>query len=191
MNTNSLFHKMRWFFGFLCLCLNLGWAAGSHAQSIDELALTCATCHGEDGNAVSDIWPNLAGQKKGYLITQMKAFRDGVRTEPTMAASVEGLTDESIVGLAEHYAGLPARSAGGTVSEDGKNVRALCIACHGVEGKTVNTEWPNLAGQNAAYLKAQLLAFKSGARVSPEMNLLMRDLSEEHIAAVAEYYSNL
>jgi cytochrome c553 len=53
-----------------------------------------------------DLWPNLAGQKKGYLIKQMKAFRDGTRVEPSMSPMAKPLTDADIENLAEYYSTL-------------------------------------------------------------------------------------
>lgn len=67
---------------------------------------TCASCHGADGLSTNDLWPNLKGQKNGYLVKQMKAFRDGQRTDPMMSPMAKGLTDEDIDNLAAYYSGL-------------------------------------------------------------------------------------
>lgn len=66
----------------------------------------CAACHGAAGISAAPMWPNLAGQKETYLAKQIKAFRDGTRTDPTMAPMVAGLTDTDIANLAAYYAGL-------------------------------------------------------------------------------------
>jgi len=66
----------------------------------------CAACHGPAGISPADIWPNLAGQKEAYLAKQIKAFRDGERTDPTMAPMVANLTDEDIADLAAYYSSL-------------------------------------------------------------------------------------
>ena len=44
----------------------------------------------------------------------------------------------------------------------GKSKAATCSACHGAEGNSQNPAWPNIAGQNAKYLVAQLKAFQPG-----------------------------
>ncbi len=67
---------------------------------------TCAGCHGAEGISMSDIWPNLAGQKAGYTAKQLKAFRDGTRNDPTMSGMAKPLTDEDIDNLAAYYASL-------------------------------------------------------------------------------------
>jgi len=66
----------------------------------------CASCHGTIGISPSPIWPNLAGQKEAYLVKQIKDFRDGNRTDPTMAPMAAGLSDSDIENLAAYYANL-------------------------------------------------------------------------------------
>lgn len=69
-------------------------------------AASCAGCHGPDGISVVPTYPNLAGQKEAYLVKQMKAFRDGTRTDPTMNAMSKPLNDADIANLAAYYANL-------------------------------------------------------------------------------------
>jgi cytochrome c553 len=40
---------------------------------------TCASCHGVNGIALIDGYPNLAGQNKQYLINAYKAYKNGER----------------------------------------------------------------------------------------------------------------
>jgi cytochrome c553 len=67
-------------------------------------AVLCAACHGATGNSMNPMWPNLAGQKEQYLAKQIKAFRDGTRTDVMMAPMVAGLTDDDIDDLAAFFA---------------------------------------------------------------------------------------
>ena len=69
-------------------------------------AATCAACHGPTGISSMDLWPNLAGQKKGYLVKQMKAFRDGSRSDPAMSPMAAPLSDSDIENLAEYFSSL-------------------------------------------------------------------------------------
>jgi len=66
----------------------------------------CAACHGADGRGTTPLFPNLNGQKPEYLAVQLKAFRDGKRTDPTMAPMAMALTDQDIADLAAFYGGL-------------------------------------------------------------------------------------
>ncbi|WP_116474656.1 c-type cytochrome [Zobellella maritima] len=81
------------------------FAAGDAAAGKSKAAV-CAACHGAEGISAIDIYPNLAGQKEGYLVKQLKAFRDGDRNDPIMAPMAKPLSDQDIEDLAAHFAGL-------------------------------------------------------------------------------------
>ena len=69
-------------------------------------AVTCEACHGAAGISNNDQWPNLAGQKKGYLVAQLNAFRAGKRIDQMMQPMTKALTDKEIDDLATYYSGL-------------------------------------------------------------------------------------
>lgn len=83
----------------------ISYAAGDAAAGKVKAA-SCAICHGAEGVSANDIWPNLAGQKSGYLVKQMKAFRDGDRKDPMMSPMAAPLSDEDIDNLAAHFSSL-------------------------------------------------------------------------------------
>lgn len=85
--------------------LSANVAAGDAAAGKTKTA-TCNACHGADGISSNDMWPNLAGQKEGYLVSQLKAFRDGGRANPMMAPMAASLSDDDIADLAAYYASL-------------------------------------------------------------------------------------
>src|SRR5262249_22007778 len=60
----------------------------------------------------------------------------------------------------------PLAQANGS-AEKGAAKAATCQACHGPNGNSVNGQWPSLAGQNAAYIEAQLRQFHNKTRVDP------------------------
>lgn len=68
-------------------------------------------------------------------------------------------------------------------------VSDACTGCHGVNGNSLNQDYPSLAGQPSAYLSAQLRRFASGERVSPIMNAMARSLKDGDIDAVAGYFA--
>ncbi len=74
-------------------------------------------------------------------------------------------------------------------AEAGATKAAVCTACHGMNGNGTNPEWPNLAGQNAAYLREQLAMFKSKHRNNPIMEPIVTPLSEQDFADIAEFFS--
>lgn len=69
------------------------------------LAKNCAACHGETGVATNPAWPKLAAQKAGYLANALKAFRAGLRKDPTMAGVARSLSDTDITNLAAYFSG--------------------------------------------------------------------------------------
>ena len=66
----------------------------------------CAGCHGANGISVVPTYPNLAGQKKDYLVLTLKGFRDGSRVNATMNPMAKPLSDADIENLAAYYASL-------------------------------------------------------------------------------------
>jgi len=66
-----------------------------------------------------------------------------------------------------------------------------CVACHGADGIGKAPQYPNLAGQKAAYIEKQLKAFRSGERVEPNMTALAKPLSDDDIERLAKYFANL
>ncbi len=71
---------------------------------------------------------------------------------------------------------------------DGATKSAVCSACHGPNGNSVNPEWPRLAGQSAVYIAEQLRLFRSGVRGNPVMQPLATTLSDQDIDDLAVYY---
>jgi len=87
-------------------CLNSSVGFAGDAAAGKTKAAACAACHGVAGISANDIWPNLAGQKAGYLVAQMKAFRDGQRKNPMMSPMAAPLSDTDIDNLAAYYSSL-------------------------------------------------------------------------------------
>jgi cytochrome c553 len=81
-----------------------GAKAAGDAAAGKILAKNCAGCHGETGVSSNPAWPNFAGQKPGYLVNVLKAFRAGLRKDPMMAGVSRGLSDTDIANLAAYYA---------------------------------------------------------------------------------------
>ena len=88
------------------LSFNISTVSAGDAAAGKIKSATCAACHGANGISPNDMWPNLAGQKEGYLAAQLKLFRDGGRANPMMAPMAAPLSDEDIANLAAYYASL-------------------------------------------------------------------------------------
>lgn len=68
-----------------------------------EKAVTCAACHGADGNSNNKMYPRLAGQYKNYLIHSLKAYKSGDRKNAIMSGFAAGLSEQDIIDLSTYY----------------------------------------------------------------------------------------
>ncbi len=67
---------------------------------------------------------------------------------------------------------------------------AVCLACHGPGGNSLNPMWPKLAGQHPNYIVSQLEAFKAGERKDPMMAPMAVALDDKARADLAAYFSS-
>jgi cytochrome c553 len=74
--------------------------------------------------------------------------------------------------------------------EAGKTKSATCVACHSVDGNSVNPEWPKLAGQHEGYLIQQLLYFSDGERDNAVMKGMAANLTDQDREDLAAYYAS-
>ncbi|GAA3709338.1 cytochrome c [Oceanisphaera sediminis] len=81
------------------------FAAGD-AEAGKAKSAVCAACHGAEGISAVEIYPNLAGQKATYIVSQLKAFKAGERNNAIMAPMAMPLSDQDMEDLAAYYASL-------------------------------------------------------------------------------------
>lgn len=69
----------------------------------------------------------------------------------------------------------------------------ICATCHGPQGRSAAPKFPQLAGQRATYLVAQMKNFRSQSRGDPDALAYMwgmaANLDDELINGLAAYYS--
>jgi cytochrome c553 len=181
-------------------------AAGDAAAG-QARAVTCAACHGVDGNSLNPEWPSLAGQHESYVVKQLQAFKSGARQNVLMSGQAMALSDQDMADIAAWFAGQkPAAKTADPALVDvgqrlyrGGNKEAgvpACIACHGPDGLgNLTAAWPMVAGQQANYTAAQLAAYRSGERKTDGDTQIMRNvaarLTDDEIKAVASYIQGL
>ncbi|GGY09120.1 c-type cytochrome [Paludibacterium paludis] len=164
----------------------------------------CAACHGADGNSVAAANPVLAGQSQAYLVTQLKAFKGGVRKNPTMLGMASTLSENDMQNVAAWFSAQPAKprqAADKTQMELGKKIYRTgnaathvpaCMACHGPSGAGLPDQYPRLGSQHAGYVAKQLTDFKANAdRKNATMYDIASRLSDAEMKAVSEYISGL
>ena len=81
-----------------------------------------------------------------------------------------------------------ARAEGNATA--GQTKAATCAACHGVDGNSVNPEWPSIASQHPQYIVKQLKAFKGGLRKNDLMTPIAMGLSEQDMEDVAAFFTS-
>lgn len=197
----------------LSFTLSVNVLAQGDPQAGKAKSLPCAACHGNDGNGAVDIYPKLAGQHADYLVKQLAEFQLAGKTGGTegrnnaiMNGMAAALTAQDMEDIAAYYSGQKATS--GTTPEaviaSGKKLfiggdisRGItaCAACHGPRGNGLAlAKFPDISGQHAPYIKAQLMAFRSGERAN-DMNGMMRDiakrLSDADIETMSKYLGGL
>lgn len=97
-----------------------------------------------------------------------------------------------VIGMGSLVIAAGATIAGATNLQAGKALaRHTCYACHGLNGISSMSLYPNLAGQKRRYLADQLRAFRDGSRRSPIMSLIAAHLTNAQIQDVAAYFASL
>lgn len=201
--------------GFCVLLVSIQAQAGDEGKPIysnggaNPAAMACGTCHGADALGLPAAgFPRLAGLPAAYTGKQLQDFRSGSRANPVMQPIAAALSDAEIQQVSAMLADLPApktalvgraddaASVGAELALRGAWARNVpeCVACHGPGGVGVGTAFPPLAGQSAAYLAAQLDAWRQGTRKNDPNDLMghvARALDDNEVKAVAEYFAGL
>lgn len=160
---------------------------------------SCVRCHGPYGISTAKGVPHIAGQRAGYLYTQLRAYQKRPRSQTPMEGAVRFLTDEALVNVAAYYASLePARPApaGGKAPaldadpiQAGKAAAAACAGCHGENGVTSMPGMPSLVGFTPKYFVAAMNAYKTGERKHDMMKNFAAGLGEAAVQNMALYYA--
>jgi cytochrome c oxidase subunit 1 len=168
---------------------------------------TCFACHGADGNGRGGDFPKLAGLSENYIRASLEDYRSGTRQSGYMQPFAAHLSDAEIKTFAAHFGSLDRQSDtpshadpgllqhGARIADPAQNTRpvAACMACHTTDHPKRFSAIPDLAGQSAQYISAQLKLFRSGVRGatanSQIMGRIARGLSDADIGAVAAYFA--
>lgn len=103
--------------------------------------------------------------------------------QATAKGIVWGVLLTSAAGAAEVASSQPGSA------EAGQTKAAPCVACHGVNGNSLNPVWPTLAGQHQQYIVKQLKAFKNDERVDPLMTPMAKALSDADMEDLGAFFS--
>ena len=88
------------------LTANASMAAAGDIKAGRAKAMMCQGCHGLDGLSKTPDAPNIAGQLEPYLVTQLQAFKSGLRKNDAMSVVAPSLSDKDIENLAAYFAAI-------------------------------------------------------------------------------------
>lgn len=178
-----------------------------NAVNGEQLAGTCAACHGPKGVSGNPEWPSLAQQNARYTYEQLQAFKSGARKNPLMSSQAVGLSEQDMRDLAAYFAEQTYKP--GVASEEavaiaeplyraGDLERGIvgCAGCHAPNGVgNPASGYPKVAGQHAVYNAQRLRAYRSGNGIESAHGKIMVEvaakLTDEEIDALASYLNGL
>ncbi len=122
----------------------------------------------------------------------MKAYRDGSRPDPAMQTFAAGMSDTLIEDMSFYYAGIkpvtaPAPGRGDPYA--GRAATRDCAGCHGTDGNTKDPKTPRLAGLDADYIRATLVAYKNGTRNHAAMQEAAAAIREADFDDISAFYA--
>ncbi|MDQ2641959.1 MAG: cytochrome c4 [Pseudomonadota bacterium] len=172
-------------------------AAGDPARG-QTLGYTCLGCHGID--TYKNVYPTfsvprLRGQHENYLVTALKAYRNGERSHGTMHAQASSLSDQDIDDIAAYLSGqaVPHDANAKAAGPVPPLATSTCQTCHGPLGVPdrgqQETGVATLAGQHADYLVFALESYRNGSRKNGLMQPFAAQLTPADIQALATFYS--
>jgi cytochrome c553 len=191
---------------FLLISTNLANADEGDPLAGKLKSKFCQGCHGEDGNSINPLCPNISGQNQNYLEKQIRDFQSGRRVDSIMTGIAQGLiSDLDAKDIAAYFSsrkpmvGFNGNKLGQNIFREGKPGSQLpaCASCHGENGKGKaddNTTFPIIGGQTRDYISKQLRDLRSGDRHNDLENMMgnvAKKLSDAEIEALADYVSGL
>lgn len=84
---------------------------------------------------------------------------------------------------------VAAGPAAANDAKAGREKARACAVCHGPVGLSTAPDAPNLAGQPALYLAAQLRAYRGGKRQHEVMSVIAKPLSDADISDLAAWFA--
>jgi cytochrome c553 len=173
-------------------------AGGQNLEAGAKKAQVCFACHGPNGNSADAKFPILAGQTARYLYLQIRDFKEGRRSEPTMEPFVKDLSRDDMFDLAAFFAAQRPRNLDFKVDEaraargKRKADETLCTMCH-LGAYQGQNEIPRLAFQHYDYTVKQLQDFKARRRTNDAGNMtaVARTLSDSDIEDLGHFLASL
>lgn len=176
----------------------LGCVYAADIEAGRQKAQVCVACHGAGGNSEIAEIPALAGQSAQAISTALYQFREGNRKNPVMSPFAQNLTNAEMNNLAAYFASekraTPTHVSSAEALSQGPELakKYNCVQCHGAM-LLGQQHIPRIAGQQHAYLLAQLKGFKAATRADMDGNMssAAAGLKDSDIEILSDYISGL
>ncbi len=179
---------------------------------------TCMACHGKGGARPIQNYPSVSAQPEKYIATQIKDILSGkrvgskdengnVRTAPMTGSLItsEGklrISDDEIKQIANWLSTQPPAKvkpletplSADQITAAKKLYKKKCRACHGKGALKPLKNYPVIAGQNKAYIIAQVNDVKNKIRKNGKiksMYPMVKKLTDDQIELLASYLSQI
>jgi len=169
------------------------------AETIEQRAVTCFTCHGEHGQSEMENTPSLGGQQAPYALIQLFMFREKLRTFEPMNDMVRSFTDDDLRAFSDFIAKLPKPQPPADAADSGRIQNALavitqnhCNSCHKADFSGGDNA-PRIADQREDYLAKTLREYKDNTRHGYDGTMadVMGAVKPDQIADLAYYISHV
>lgn len=98
-----------WIVAVMIALTPLGSSAQGDPERGEVIAYTCSGCHGIP--FYKNVYPTysvpkLGGQNQEYLVSALKAYREGTRQHATMQAQAATLSDQDILDVTAYFVSI-------------------------------------------------------------------------------------
>src|SRR5271154_5793387 len=102
-------------------------ASAASAETIEQRAAPCLTCHGEHGQSETENIPSLGGQLPPYALIQLFMFREKLRAFEPMNELAKPLTDDDLRTFSDFIGKLPKPAPPADTGDPARMQRAQAI----------------------------------------------------------------
>jgi len=150
------------------------------ARFIKTDSRRCRECHTRPDH--QKYFKNSIGLFKPDIVPHQQAKKEGL----TCVQCHKNLTHN--LSVPATWGAKPTKAEQGNF-DAGKAKSENCASCHGADGNSEMSMFPNLSGLDPNYIYLQLHAFKDGSRKNEMMAGMVADLSDQDMADLAAYFS--
>ena len=184
------------------------WSSGVHHSINVGKAVQCEVCHGAGGTRdAKGMFDHVSTGLDHPAGARLAVPSDTLRLCPLCHEKMPGRPAEQKQIVIATHAGTQqcttchnphspkliriVGASAGNATNGSLSKAGACAGCHGGDGVSANSIFPNLAGQHGAYLIDALKAYQSGARDNVMMAATAKALSEADMGELAKHFAGM